>query len=142
MIFAVAEMCFKIGTRGVGSSEADMVIVGEMETLSIAVDNGIEEWTPLNAQGWKNRIITSKGLTLTLSGKRCFGDKGNDYVAGLAFAKGDAARSKIRVEFPNGDRVDMDCIVSVTTPGGGESTDVNALEFECLSVGIPTYTEV
>ncbi|MCL2573594.1 MAG: hypothetical protein FWE34_03455 [Defluviitaleaceae bacterium] len=80
MVFPVAEMVFKVGAKGVGSQEADMTIVKEMETLTIAVDNGIEEWTPLNAKGWKNRMVTTKGLTITLSGKRHFGDRGNDYV--------------------------------------------------------------
>jgi len=141
MIFPVAEMVFKVGTKGMGSQESDMVIVREMETLTISVDNGIEEWTPLNAKGWKNRMVTTKGLTITLNGKRHFGDKGNDYVAGLAFANGNDTCTKIRVEFPNGDSMEMDCIVNVTSPSGGESTAVNTLEFECLSTGVPTYTE-
>ena len=141
MIFPVSEMVFKVGTGGAASTDAQMAVVSEMETLTISVDNGIEEWTPLNAKGWKNRIITTKGLTITLSGKRSFGDWGNDYVASLAFAAGNDARTKIKVEFPNGDKMDMDCIVSVTSPAGGESTALNTLEFECLSVGAPVYTE-
>jgi hypothetical protein len=141
MIFPVADMVFKIGTQGVGSVDADMVVVSDMETLTISVDNGIEEWTPLGNKGWKNRLITAKGLTITLNGKRHFGDKGNDYVAGLAFANGDSAKTRVKIEFPNGDFMEMNCIVSVTTPSGGESTAVNTLEFECLSVGIPTYNE-
>ena len=141
MVFPVAEMVFKIGIKGVGSLESDMTIVTDMETLTIAVDNGIEEWTPLNAKGWKNRMVTTKGLTITLSGKRHFGDRGNDYVAGLAFANGNDARTKVKVEFPNGDSMSMDCIVNVTSPSGGESTAVNTLEFECLSTGVPIYIE-
>ena len=141
MVFPVTEMVFKIGTNGVGSSSADMVVVADMETLTISVDNGVEEWTPLNGKGWKDRLITTKGVTIALSGKRHFGDRGNDYVAGLAFASGDKAKTKIKIEFPNGDDVEMSCIVSVTSPSGGEAAAVNTLEFECLSVGIPTYNE-
>jgi len=141
MIFPVTDMVFEVGTKGVASTKADMVVVADMETLTISVDNGIEEWTPLNSGGWKNRLITTKGVTITLSGKRHFGDKGNDYVAGLAFANGNDAKTKIEIKFPNGDVVEMNCIISVTTPSGGESTAVNTLEFECLSVGMPTYNE-
>lgn len=141
MVFPVAEMVFKVGTKGTGSSEADMAVVSDMETLTISVDNGVEEWTPLDSKGWKNRMVTSKGLTVTLSGKRHFGDRGNDYVAGLAFANGNDVITKIKIEFPNGDSIEMKCIISVTSPSGGESVSVNTLEFECLSIGVPVYVE-
>lgn len=76
-----------------------------------------------------------------MTGKRHWGDKGNDYVASLAFANGKEAISILKIEFPNGDTLKMNCVVNVTASAGGDSTSVAALEFECLSDGKPIYTE-
>ena len=42
-------------------------------------------------------------------------------------------------EFPDGDKLEFDCIVNVTTPFGGDSTNVSGLEFELQSDGKPIY---
>lgn len=63
-VFPVNQTVFKIGTKGKGSVEADMAIVKDMETLGISVDNGIEEWNPLDQEGWKSRLMTAKSMTI------------------------------------------------------------------------------
>lgn len=34
----------------------------------------------------------------------------------------------------------MDCVINLTAPAGGDSTNIDALEFELLSDGKPTFT--
>jgi hypothetical protein len=34
----------------------------------------------------------------------------------------------------------MNCIINLTTPGGGDSTNIDTLEFEILSDGLPVFT--
>lgn len=139
-VYPVFDIDFKIGINGRESSEEDMVVIKEMETFSPSIDGNVEEWTPMDTQGWIRRLMTGKGFSITLSGKRHEGDPGNDYVAGLAWKTGTDCSSKAEIVFPNGDKLAFDCIVNVTTPFGGDSTAVSELEVELQSDGKPEYT--
>ena len=96
----------------------------------------------MEAEGWTNRMTTGKALTISLAGKLCPSDPGNAYVAGLAWKSGTDCDTKFEWDFPNGDTLTFDCVVSVTAIGGGDSTNVAALEFDVMSHGKPTYTPV
>ncbi|MNJ76292.1 hypothetical protein D3C77_735430 [compost metagenome] len=41
---------------------------------------------------------------------------------------------------PSGASLKMDCVINVTTPAGGDSTNIDGLEFELLSDGEPKFT--
>jgi len=138
-VYPVFNINFKIGTRGRESAEQDMMIIKDMETFSPSIDGNIEEWTPMDTEGWVRRLSTGKGFTISLSGKRHVGDPGNDYIASLAWKSGIECSSKAEIEFPDGDRLEFDCVVNVTTPFGGDSTNVSTLEFELQSDGKPVY---
>lgn len=140
-VYPVYENQFKINTAGrtTGSGTGTMVPIADMESFSVSFDDNVEEWTPMTTEGWVRRLKTGKGITISLSGKRNVGDAGNDYVAGLAFLSGQSCNSQLEWTFPNGDKVLMDCVINVTS-AGGDSTNVEPLEFECLSDGKPTFT--
>lgn len=139
-VYPVFENKFKIGSKGVASTAAEMVPIAELETFEVAIDGNTEEWSPMEAEGWLKRMVTGKALTVTLSGKRCVGDAGNDYVANSAWGTGESCDTKFEWEFPSGAKLAFDCVLNVTNPGGGESRGVAGLEFEVLSNGKPTYT--
>ena len=139
MVYPVLDNTFKIATKGLASTEADMSTIADMESFSVAMDNGVEEWTPMSTNGWIRRLMTSKSMTITLSGKRNFGDKGNDYCAVLAFENGVDTYTKFAWIMADGTQIDFNCVVNVTT-FGGDSTAVDALEIEILSDGQPTVT--
>lgn len=63
--------------------------------------------------GWLRRMVTGKALTITLTGKRCLGDAGNDYVAQSAWTTGDGCASKFEWEFPSGAKLAFDCVLNV-----------------------------
>ena len=111
-----------------------------METFSVSFDDNVEEWTPMTTEGWVRRLKTGKGVTVSLNGKRHIGDAGNDYIASLAFLSGQKCNSQLKWNFPDGTVVEIPCVVNVTAIGG-DSTNVDPLEFECLSDGKPTITE-
>lgn len=111
-----------------------------METFTVAIDGNVEEWKPMEAEGWVRRMVTGKSLKITLSGKRSIGDAGNDYVANSAWGTGSTCDSSFEWEFPSGAKLEFDCVLSVTNPGGGDSTNVAGLEFEVQSDGKPTFT--
>lgn len=130
---------FKIGVKGLASTDSDMVTIAELENFAPSIEGGVEEWNSMTAEGWGDAMMTSKKLSFSFSGKRAYGDAGNDYVAGLAWKSGNDVVTKFEWEFPSGAKVTFDCIVNVTTPGGGDSTAVEALEFEIICKGKPTY---
>lgn len=138
-VYPVNEVVFKINTEG-RETTGTFVTIADMETFGIAFDNGVEEWTPMDTKGWMRRLMTAKSVTISLNGKRNYGDPGNDYVASKAHANGNAANSIIQIVFPDKSEFEMPCVLNVTADGGGDSTNVIALEFEALSDGAPTYT--
>lgn len=139
-VFPVFENKFKIGTKGRDSEDADMAPIAEMESFSVSIDGNVEEWSPMDMEGWLRRMVTGKALTISLSGKRYIGDPGNDYVADNAWGTGVVCQTKFEWEFPSGAMLTFDCVVSVTNPGGGESRNVSGLEFDVMSDGKPVYT--
>lgn len=141
-VFPVYNLKFKIGKAGRNSEEADMVIIKDMENFSPSIDGTVEEWNPMDQEGWVRRLMTGKSFAISLNGKRNYGDPGNDYVAGLAWKNGRDCDSKAAIEFPNGDSLNFDCVVNISTPFGGDSTNVSGLEFELMSDGKPTYVPV
>lgn len=139
-VFPVFNNKFKIGTAGRSSTEDQMATIMEMESFSVSIDGNVEEWTPMDSEGWTKRLTTGKGLTISLSGKRYIGDEGNDYVASCAWKTGQDCDSKFEWEFPDGAKLAFDCVLSVSNVNGGDSTNVGALEFDVMSHGKPTYT--
>lgn len=140
-VYAVYEHQFQISTSGrPASGTGTFADIADMETFSVSFDDNVEEWTPMSTEGWVRRLKTGKGITISLNGKRHIGDAGNDYIAGLAFKSGQACNSTLKWTFPDGTVVEIPCVVNVTSLGG-DSTNVDPLEFECLSDGKPTVKE-
>lgn len=115
--------------------------IADCESFSVSFDNGVEEWRPFEEKGWVRRLLTAKGVTITVSGKRSVGDDGNDLVAGLAWLNGRDAEKDFVWNFPDGTRVEFqDAVINVTNIGSADAADVAPLEFEVQSNGKPTVT--
>lgn len=139
-VFPVYNLIFKIGTKGKASAEEDMVSIAQMETFSLSIDGTVEEWTTMSEAGWSNSLMTGKKFTIGLNGKRCVGDKGNDYVAAIAWKDGLDCSTKGEIEFPDGSKLAFNCVINVKNIGGADSTNVAPLEFEMIGDGKPTLT--
>jgi hypothetical protein len=111
-----------------------------METFKLSVEGKTEEWYPIDMAGWARQAVTGKKFGVTLTGKRDYGDPGNDYVAGMMMEIGVDCQSQLKWVLPNGATLQFDCVVNVTTPAGGDGTAMDTLEVEILSDGVPTYT--
>lgn len=141
-VYPVHNNKFYIGKLGKDSIDpTDMVVIKGMENFKPSFDSNTEKWSPMDLEGWARNAITGKGLSISLSGKRQYGDPGNDYVAGLMLSMGDAAASVFIWELPSGSKLKFNCVVSVTTSGGGDTLSMDALEFDILSDGIPVFTQ-
>lgn len=137
-VFPVFNNVFKVKTS---ASDTTKKTIAEMESFSVSVDGTLEEWTPMEAEGWGHALMTGKKITISMSGKRSIGDTGNDYIAGLAWKTGQDCNSEFEWTFPSGATLTMPCVIDVKTPGGGDSTNVDKLEFDIHSNGKPTFTE-
>ena len=115
--------------------------VKDLEEITCSIDTGVEEWNSMSEEGWRRALATSKALTLDCKGKRCWGDTGNDYVAGLWNKSGKDCETSVQLTFPNGDSLTMDVVVQVTAAFGGSATGIQPLEFSLMSNGEPVYTE-
>lgn len=137
-VFPVFGMTFKVNTTP--DAAATLATIKDMESMSLSIDGNVEQWTPLDTEGWVRSLMTGKSFTLGLNGKRNIGDAGNDYIHGLAFKTGVACSTDVEISFPDGAKLSFDCVVNVTNTSTGDSTNVGPLEFELLSDGKPTYT--
>ena len=139
-VYPVFKNKFKVETSPAeGQTPAVMSTISNCTTFSVSLDNGIEEWTPMESEGWIRRLQTGKSLSISLSAKRDVGDTGNDYIAALAFKTGQETYTNFEWEMPNGDKVTFHCVINVTGLGG-DSTAVEPLEVEVLSDGEVTFT--
>lgn len=138
-VYPCYENQFQIDVSATGA--ASMKTIADCETFSISFDNGVEEWHPFDTAGWVRRLMTSKGVTLSVTAKRNVGDAGNDFVAGMAWKNGRNAEADFQWTFPDGTVVKFtDAIINVKNVGGGDSTGVAALEFDVMSNGKPEVT--
>ena len=132
---------FQIETAKTGDAKT-MSSIADMESFSVSFDNGIEEWTPFETEGWVRRLATAKAVTITVSGKRNVGDAGNDAVAALISKNGRDVEKDFSWTFPDGSKIEFnEAVINVTNVGAGDSTGVAPLEFEVMSNGKPTFTQ-
>ena len=138
-VFPCYENQFKVNTSS--TSTASWATIADMETFGVSFDNGVEEWTPFESEGWTRRLMTAKSITISVNGKRNIGDDGNDFIAGKLMANGRTAEVDFQWEFPDGAVLQLDgAVLNITNIGAGDSTNVGPLEFEVMSNGKPTYT--
>ncbi|MEG2253746.1 MAG: hypothetical protein RSB44_01135 [Carnobacterium sp.] len=131
---------FKIETAA-GTPTKTMSAIADMETFGVSFDNGVEEWTPFESEGWVRRLATSKAVTISVTGKRNAGDAGNDLVAGLIGKNGRDVEKDFEWTFPDGSKITFaSAVINVTNVDAGDSTNVAPLEFEVMSNGKPTFT--
>ena len=88
-------------------------------------------------------MVTGKSSKIDIKGKRCVGDKGNDFIAGKLLANGQDAYIPARITVADGKVLTwakMACAVA-NAGTGGTATDVGALEASLTGHGKPTLTD-
>lgn len=139
-VYPCYENQFQIDTS-VGGTTPTMVNIAECVTFSVSFDNQVEEWTPFDNEGRVKRLMTGKGVTVSVTAKRSVGDAGNDAVAAIAWVNGRAAEKDFQWTFPDGTTVKFTkAVINVKNIGSGDSTAVAPLEFDIMSNGKPEVT--
>ena len=113
--------------------------IAELEEANIEVENTTETWNSFSEGGWQSALVTGKAAKITLKGKRCIGDAGNDLIASKMLLTGQDAYVNARITHPDGTTLEwaqMACAVK-NNGAGGKATDVGALEAELTAHGAP-----
>jgi hypothetical protein len=139
-VFPVHKNLFKVNTAGRTGTDTTLVPVADMTTFKVSVEGKTEEWYPLDQEGWARSANTGKKMTISLAGKRNYGDAGNDYIAGMLMKTGKDCETAFEWVLPDGAKLAGNCVINLTTPGGGDSVALDALEFDILIDGKPTFT--
>lgn len=139
-VFPVHNNVFKVNTAGRSGTDTTLVTIADLTTFGVAVEGTNEEWFPLDQEGWARNANTGKKMTISLSGKRHYGDPGNDYIAGMMMKTGKDCESAFEWTLPDGSKLAGNCVINLTAPAGGDSTALDTLEFELLLDGKPTFT--
>lgn len=137
IVFGISK-AYKVLEDGTIVPATEPMKICDAEGLSISIDGGVEEWNPMDGKGWTRRFMTAKSISISMTAKRNEGDPGNDFVAGFFTKNGKDCNAFFSIEFPNGDALGIPCVVNVTSLGG-DSTALDAIEFEVLSDGKPNY---
>lgn len=137
VVFPVHNNRFKFGTNGIESTDTEMVMPKDLENFAPTIDGTVEEWYAMDAEGWAKAAMTGKKLGFSFKGKRSVGDPGNDYIAGLAWKFGNDVMTKFEWEMISGTKLNCTVVVNVTSPGGGDSTNIDSLEFDVICYGKP-----
>lgn len=139
-VYPCYENQFQIDTATLGE-EATMNSIADCESFGVSFDNGVEEWTPFDTEGWTRRLMTGKGVTISVTAKRNVGDVGNDTVASLAFKNGRTIERNFQWTFPDGTVILFkNAVINVKNVGSGDATAVASLEFDVMSNGKPEIT--
>lgn len=139
-VYPVHNNEFKFGTNGLKSTDEQMAMPADLENFAPSIDGTVEEWYAMDAKGWAKAAMTGKKLSFAFKGKRSVGDTGNDYIAGLAWKFGQDVMTKFEWVMVSGAKLAGEVVINVTTPGGGETTNLDTLEFEAIFYGAPTFT--
>lgn len=139
-VYPVHNNVFKFGIKGRESAEEDMAVPLDLENFAPTIDCTVEEWYSMDAKGWAKAAMTGKKLGFSFKGKRSVGDPANDYIASLSWKFGQDVMTKFEWTMVSGAKLACDVVVNVTTPGGGDTTNIDALEFEVTGYGAPTFT--
>lgn len=139
-VYPCYENQFQVNTAAAGA-EASMATIADCETFSATFNNGVQEWTPFETEGWRRALMTAKAITISVTGKRNIGDAGNDAIAALATKNGRDVERDFHWTFPDGTVIKFhDAVISVTNAGTGDSTGVAGLAFDVISNGKPEIT--
>ena len=139
-VFPVHAGSFEVDTSETPHTTPVWSKVAELEEVNVEIGNNTETWNSFAEGGWESALVTGKNTKITVKGKRCIGDAGNDLIAGKLLLTGQDAYIKVRLVHPDGSTLiweKMACGVK-NNGSGGKATDVGALEAELVGHGKPT----
>lgn len=118
----------------------DYTNIQDITSFKVKIEAETKDWTPMDTAGFSKFMVTGKKMTIDFQAKKNFTDTGNKAVAAMAWEIGDGCVKPCQWTMPDGTTVTFIGVFDVSTPGGGDSNDVDALEWKVSCQGKPTVT--
>ena len=144
-VFPVHANDFEVLVAGeYGSDDAVWESPAELEEISLKIDNVTETWNSFAQKGWQSALVTGKAAELSIKGKRCIGDRGNDLIASKTLKTGQDAYISARIKGADGTAIEWEKMAcAVENDGkGGKATDAAPLEATLTAHGKPVETVI
>jgi len=123
------------------SAEGDFApVAAGIATTTPSFDEDSDNTPYYDGQGFGSMDVTGINPSIQFTGHRLFGDKAQDYVAGLVFEVGLQRKTRLRWTQPDGRQIVGSVTISGITPGGGDANAKNTFEFTATFNGKPTLT--
>lgn len=94
-VYPVFENKFKIG-----ASAESLNTIAEMENFSVSIDGNVEEWSPMEQEGWLKRMVTGKALTISPVRQTLHRRPGQRFCRGQCLGNRFRLRSAFRMGVP------------------------------------------
>ena len=144
-----ADITVSIGTANTAGTWEYAPLREGIDTIEEAVNSQNQQYFFMNKQGFAHNEVTGMAPQYTVSGKRVYGDKAQDYICGLKYQLGEARKTSVKLEWTDnsGEAAQTVTIVCDATildirDLGGATTDNTPFSCVIALDGKPEVTRV
>ena len=125
----------------------EMVEINGINDFSLSPSKNTAEGTTFSSGGWLEHVVSTRGLSVSLSGYRAENkdtgerDEGQELVEEYGMETGDEATAEFEMTSPGGEVIEFEASVN-TTPAGGGLDDNASWEAELEVTGKPEIVEI
>lgn len=143
-LFTMCGLTLSIGTNQASSGgEWTYSEICGINNVAEALNEVVQQYFFLCQEGFATNHVTGMAPAFTLTGRRIFGDAGQDYIFSKKYGLGENRKSSVKIEYSNGTEtttIICDCTISNVQEFSGEATDDSAISFELRLDGKPVVT--
>ncbi|GGE47633.1 hypothetical protein GCM10011391_28020 [Pullulanibacillus camelliae] len=112
-----------------------------IQTVDPSFDDETDDTAYYDGEGFGNLDVTGISAALQFTGHRKYGDKAQDYIAGLAFEVGSKRKTNLRWTQPDGKQITGPVTISGIKATGGDANAKSDFEFTATFNGKPEVTD-
>lgn len=143
-LFTMYGLTLSIGTTQASSGgEWTYAKICGINNVAEALNEVVQQYFFLCQEGFATNHVTGMAPAFTLTGRRIFGDAGQDYIFSKKYGLGTNRKSSVKIEYSDGTgntTITCDCTISNVQEFSGETTDDSAISFELRLDGKPKVT--
>lgn len=115
-------------------------VAAGINSVDPSFDDETDDTAYYDGEGFGSEDVMGVRASLTFAGHRKYGDVAQDYIAGVAFEVGDARKTLLKWEQPDGTAIVGLVTLSGIKTTGGEANSKQEFEFTATFNGKPKVT--
>src|SRR5690606_38033394 len=131
---------YSIDTSGGSESPQWAPVAAGISNIDPSFEDETDDTAYYDGEGFGSEDVTGVRASLVFTGHRLYGDEAQDYVAGLAFEVGEARKTKLKWEQPDGRTIIGSVTISGIKGAGGDANAKQDFEFTATFNGKPEVT--